>query len=159
MGCGRIGAVIEVRRVPGTDPDAQAMLKAMVDGLVQIYGPVVPGATPSAHPEELSPPAGGFVLLVEDGRAVAGGGFKRLDDGTCEIKRMYVVPEARSRGLARRLLAELETAARDAGYRAARLDTGREQPHARALYESAGYRAIPDYNDNAYAAYWGEKDL
>ena len=40
-----------------------------------------------------------------------------------------------------------------------RLDTGASQPHARALYESAGYRDVPDYNDNPYAAYHGEKVL
>ena len=40
-----------------------------------------------------------------------------------------------------------------------RLDTGASQPHAQALYESAGYRAVPDYNDNPYAAYHGEKAL
>ena len=40
-----------------------------------------------------------------------------------------------------------------------RLDTGRLQPHARALYEAEGYRSIPDYNDNPYASFWGEKEL
>ena len=40
-----------------------------------------------------------------------------------------------------------------------RLDTGASQPHARALYESAGFRDIPDYNGNPFAAYWGEKAL
>ena len=147
----------EARRVPATDPAAAAMLQAMVDNLLGIYGSIE-GAAP-ASAAEMSPPDGGYVLLSEDGRDVAGGGFKRLDDGVCEIKRMFVVPEARSRGLARRLLAEIEAAARDAGYRLARLDTGAEQPHAEALYRSAGYREIGDYNDNHLAAYWGEKDL
>jgi len=41
----------------------------------------------------------------------------------------------------------------------ARLDTGPKQPHARALYESVGYRVIPDYNDNPYASFWGEREL
>ena len=72
---------------------------------------------------------------------------------------MYVVPEARSRGHARRLLYALEDAARELGYVRVRLDTGPLQPHARALYESEGYREIPDYNDNPYASFWGEKEL
>lgn len=147
----------QARRVAATDPAAAAMLQAMVDYLKRIYGSIRDAAPASA--EEMSPPDGGYVLLAEDGRDVAGGGFKRLDTDTCEIKRMFVVPEARSRGLARRLLEELEAAARDAGYRRARLDTGAEQPHAQALYRSAGYRDIPDYNDNHLAVYWGEKDL
>ena len=149
--------MIEARRVPGTDPAAAAMLRAMVENLQGIYGSIRDAAPVSE--QDMAPPEGGYVLLSEDGRDVAGGGFKRLDPRTCEIKRMFVVPEARSRGLARRLLAEIEAAARDAGYRHARLDTGREQPHAEALYRSAGYREIDDYNGNHLAAYWGEKDL
>lgn len=113
----------------------------------------------SAHPEELSQPGGAFVVIYEDDRPVAGGGLKRLDDDAAEIKRMFVVPEARSRGHARRLLFALEDAARDLGYRYARLDTGPRQPHARALYESAGYREVPNYNANEVADYWGEKVL
>ena len=72
---------------------------------------------------------------------------------------MYVVPDARGRGLARRLLAAIEDAARELGYERVRLDTGASQPHARALYESAGYHEVPDYNDNPYAAYHAEKLL
>jgi GNAT superfamily N-acetyltransferase len=72
---------------------------------------------------------------------------------------MYVVPDARGRGVGRATLIALEEEARRLGYRRARLDTGPRQPHARALYESAGYAAIPDYNANPYAAYWGEKRL
>ena len=148
----------QARRVPATVAPAAAMVQAMVDNLVGIYGSVEDAAPVSV--EDMSPHAGGgYVLLSEDGRDVAGGGFKRLDAETCEIKRMFVVPEARSRGLARRLLAEIEAAARDAGYRRARLDTGAEQPHAEALYRSAGYREIENYNANHLAAYWGEKTL
>ena len=133
------------------------MLQAMVDNLLGIYGSIEGAAPASAG--EMSPPGGGYVLLSEDGRDLAGGGFKRLEDGVCEIKRMFVIPQARSRGLARRLLEEIEAAARDAGYATARLDTGAEQPHAEALYRSAGYREIGNYNDNHLAAYWGEKQL
>ena len=57
------------------------------------------------------------------------------------------------------LLAALEDAARDLGYGTVRLDTGARQPHAQALYESAGYRAIGNFNANPVAAYWGEKRL
>jgi GNAT superfamily N-acetyltransferase len=90
---------------------------------------------------------------------VACGGVKRLDDATGEIKRMFVAPEARGRGVARALLAALEETARGLGYERVRLDTGAKQPHAQALYASAGYAAIPDYNRNAYASYWFEKEL
>jgi GNAT superfamily N-acetyltransferase len=112
-----------------------------------------------ASTEDLEPPGGAFVIGREDGRAVAGGGITRLGPGVAEIKRMYVVPVARRRGHARRLLAALEDAARELGYARVRLDTGARQPHARALYEAAGFQPIPDYNDNPKAAYWGEKVL
>ena len=70
---------------------------------------------------------------------------------------MYVVPDARGSGLGARLLDELEALARDLGYAVARLDTGAKQPGAQRLYERAGYVAIPDFNGDAHAAWWGEK--
>jgi GNAT superfamily N-acetyltransferase len=148
----------EVRRVAGTSPAARELAAAMWAEIGELYEPGLPQG-PTAHPEELSPPHGGFVLLVADGRPVAGGGIKRLDDRACEIKRMYVVPGARGRGVGRELLAALETLARDLGYAVARLDTGAKQPRAQRLYERAGYVAVPDYNGNPYAAFWGEKRL
>jgi GNAT superfamily N-acetyltransferase len=147
-----------VRRVAGTDPVALELVAAMFAEVGVMYEPGLPKG-PTAHPEELSPPTGGFVVLTEDGRAVAGGGVKRFDEHTCEIKRMYVVPDARGRGVGRELLAALESLARDLGYAVVRLDTGAKQPGARRLYERAGYVAVPDYNGNPYAAYWGEKRL
>jgi GNAT superfamily N-acetyltransferase len=149
---------VEARRTAGSDPVALALVEAMVDEVGALYEPGLPMGS-SATPAELSPPGGGFVVLCEDGRAIAGGGVKRLDERTCEIKRMYVAPDARGRGVGRALLAELEELARDLGYVVARLDTGVHQPGARRMYEHEGYAAIPDYNRNPYAAYWGEKRL
>jgi GNAT superfamily N-acetyltransferase len=84
---------------------------------------------------------------------------KRLDERTGEIKRMFVVPGARGRGHASRLLAGLEDAVRRRGYSHARLDTGPKQPQAEAMYVRAGYTSIPDYNANPLASFWGEKQL
>jgi GNAT superfamily N-acetyltransferase len=150
--------MLDVQRVAGTEPLALELVAAMFAEVGEMYEPGLPKG-PTAHPEELSPPHGGFVVLTEDGRPVAGGGVKRLDDRTCEIKRMYVVPDARGRGVGRELLAALESLARDLDYAVARLDTGAKQPGARRMYERAGYVAVPDYNGNPYAAYWGEKGL
>ncbi len=72
---------------------------------------------------------------------------------------MYVVPAWRGRGLAGRLLAALEDATCELGYRRVRLDVGASQPLARSLYERRGYRSIPDYNGNPHASFWGEKVL
>ena len=90
---------------------------------------------------------------------MAGGGLRRLVGGVAEIKRMYVRPPHRSRGLAAQLLRTLEDAARDLGYTAVRLDTGPKQVHAQRLYRSAGYVEVPAYNENPFACFWGEKRL
>ena len=151
--------MIEIRRIAADSPDALALVDAMWREIQEAY-PRIPGATtPSATPADFSPPGGAFVALYEDGRAVAGGGVKRLEAGVGEIKRMYVVPDARGRGLARVLLEGLEDAGRDLGYDRLRLDTGDKQPHAEALYRSAGYERIGNYNANVYASFWGEKRL
>lgn len=118
------------------------------------------GPRPTATPEELSPPHGAFFIAWKGEHPVACGGFKRLsEDGLAEVKRIYVVPRYRSRGIASEVLAFVEEAARAAGYRRLRLQHGADQPHATALYTAAGYHAIPDYNGNPYAAHWAEKQL
>jgi GNAT superfamily N-acetyltransferase len=114
---------------------------------------------PALHPSELRAPGGAYVVGYEGAVAVAGGGVRRLSDDVGEIKRMYVRPDQRSRGLARALLVALEEAARSLGYRAVRLDTGPKQVHALALYRSAGYMDVEPYNDNPFACFWGEKQL
>ncbi len=114
---------------------------------------------PKAGPDELNPPNGVFIVGYEDEVAVCCGGVKRLDDQVCEIKRMYVAPDARGRGVARILLAALEQRARGLGYTIARLDTGPKQPAARHLYESTGYTAIANFNQNPVATYFGENRL
>ncbi len=102
------------------------LAQAMRDEIALIYdGLELDGERmPKAGPAELSPPGGAFIVGWADGRAVCCGGIKRLDDGLCEIKKMYVVPESRGTGLARTLLGALEDEARALGYDRARLDTG-----------------------------------
>jgi ribosomal protein S18 acetylase RimI-like enzyme len=72
---------------------------------------------------------------------------------------MYVAPTARRRGVAQVLLTRLEEEARALGCRVARLDTGPDMGAALALYRTAGYREIPDYNGNPHAGHWMEKAL
>jgi len=156
--------VLRIESVRSHEPPATDLVEAMVQEVSRHYGRIdVPGA-PTATPADLGPPGGAFVVVFDDddgdgGRAVAGGGLKRLDDQACEIKRMYVVPAARGRGLGRVLLEALEDEARRLGYRVARLDTGPEQPGAQRMYERAGYAAIENFNANPFASFWGEKVL
>ncbi len=150
----------EVTSSDPSAPEALALVKAMEDEIEELYADRG-GSIHSvgAGPQVMGPPGGAFLVLRSDGRALASGGLKRIGEHACEIKRMYVVPEARGRGLARGLLVALEDRAREVGYTIARLDTGDRQPAAKHLYESAGYRSIPDYNGNTMARFWYEKDL
>jgi GNAT superfamily N-acetyltransferase len=148
--------VIEAVTIAGTEPEARELLHAMEAEIGAIYGPIEAGRTSMIAPEELVPPGGVYVVLREDGAALAGGGVRRLEPGIGEIKRMFVRPAARGRGLGLRLLAELEAAARELGMRTVRLDTAGTLP---AFYAAAGYAPIADYNGNGYATFWGEKAL
>ncbi len=145
--------------LPAAEPPGRDLLTAMIAEMATLYGPIEGPGLPTATPSELGPPSGRFLVGFDGGRAVCCGGLKRLEDGVAEIKRMYVVPDARGRGVARALLAALEGAARDLGYAIVRLDTGPRQPGAEALYRASGYRPIGNYNANPLAAFWGEKAL
>ena len=121
-----------------------------------------PGERPASWVDahELEPPGGALLLAVDgDGRAVACGGVRTLAPGLAEVKRMYVVPAARRRGIARRLLGALEEVAASLGHTRVRLDTNAVQPEAVALYHACGYREIGDYNGNPFATHWFEKEL
>jgi GNAT superfamily N-acetyltransferase len=160
MRCATIAPVLRFEPVPADTPPASDLLAAMVAEMAALYGPIDGPHMPSATPADFAPPRGTFLVGFDaDGAPVCAGGVKPLDDDTAEIKRMYVVPAARRRGFARVLLGALEDAARDLGYSTVRLDTGPLQAHAQALYESAGYRAIGNFNANPVASYWGEKRL
>jgi len=135
----------------------------LMEELVELLNTQYPGraAKPGSvtTPDEMVPPHGVFLVGYEDGRAIAIGGLRRLQDGVGEIKRMYVVPDARSRGAGRALLAALEDAARAADYERVRLDAGPAQQHSRALFAKTGYVEIPKYNANHRSVYFGEKRL
>jgi putative acetyltransferase len=85
------------------------------------------------------------VVAYADGQPLGCGAFREYEPGAVEIKRMYVRPERRGRGIAQAVLRELETWAREAGYRRCVLETGKRQPEAVRLYEKNGYAHIPNF--------------
>jgi GNAT superfamily N-acetyltransferase len=152
---------IEFREAEFQTGPGAALLQAMRNEMRELYEglDMDSGDMPRAGAAELSPPTGALLVGYAGDDPVCVGGVKRLDERTCEIKRMYVAPHVRGRGVARVLLHALEATARRLGYEIARLDTGPRQQGARWLYESEGYAEIDNFNANPVASFWGEKPL
>ncbi|HEX2073060.1 MAG TPA: GNAT family N-acetyltransferase [Geodermatophilus sp.] len=139
-----MNGVVRIAPAAWDDADVQRLTAAQQAELRARYGGAgEPGTPPSAADVTV-------VLLARDGdgAAVGCGALRDLGDGAAELKRMFVVPAARGRGISKAVLAALETAARERGWTTLRLETGPRQPEAVALYERAGYRAI-----EAFGAY------
>jgi putative acetyltransferase len=104
------------------------------------------GAPPSPFsPSEAATPRTIFLVAGLGGQPIGCAALRRIDDHTAEIKRMYVAPAGRRKGIAHRLLELLEQRAIEFGYQAIRLETGLLQPEAQRLYESCGYQRIPAF--------------
>jgi putative acetyltransferase len=97
---------------------------------------------PNLRPEQLAPGLGTFVIARADGRAVGCGALRRLDDTSAELKRMYVEPELRGRGIAKEVLDHLEAVARAMGISRLVLETGIYQAEAIGLYRRVGFRPV-----------------
>ncbi|GGY92300.1 bifunctional helix-turn-helix transcriptional regulator/GNAT family N-acetyltransferase [Streptomyces poonensis] len=163
-------ASIGVRLVGGGHRDARACLDAYAADIGERFPEGFDRAA-LVRPDEVSGKAGAFLVAYEDGRPVGCGALRRLEPpverapgtaprlGTGEIRHVWVHPDARRLGLARRLLGELENAARERGYGVVRLDTHAVLTEAQAMYRACGYTEIPRYDDNVYAAHWFEKRL
>ena len=85
------------------------------------------------------------VVLYQDGQPAGCGAIKEYEPGIMEVKRMFVPPAARGKGLATAVLKELETWAAELGYKKCILETGDTMPDAIALYKKNGYSSIPNY--------------
>ncbi len=146
--------------MPPQSPDARRLLADYLDGLQRRMGDGWARAGyVDAAPDELLPPAGALLLGYENDGPVACGAVHVISPGIAEIKRMFVVPRAQGRGLGRALLAALEGTAIELGCDVARLDSTESLVEAMALYTSAGYTEIGDYNHNPNATVWMERRL
>jgi len=118
-----------------------------------------PSLSISAADEELTPPAGLFLVATLYADVVGCGALKFHHGAPAEVKRMWVSPAVRGLGLGRRLLAELEAHAAARRVRTLRLETNRALGEAVSLYRTAGYREVAPFNDEPYADHWFEKIL
>lgn len=137
-----------IRRESISSPAATRLIGALNAELSRLY----PEEGTAEHfrltADEVAAGRGAFLVAYLDDEPLGCGAVRLLDDATAEIKRMFVVPHARARGVGRRLLAELEAQARALGATAIVLESGPRQPEAVALFRSAGFADIPAFGDH-----------
>jgi putative acetyltransferase len=137
----------DIRRIEPTDDPAMArIIRAVMTELgasgpgFAIHDPEVDGMTAAYRR-----PAHDYFVLVKAGEVVGGAGFGQLtgaDDGVCELRKMYYLPEARGGGMGARMLAHVLAAAVAAGHHTCYLETLASMKQARRLYESFGFTPI-----------------
>jgi DNA-binding MarR family transcriptional regulator len=156
-----VTSLVELRQVDPESPDAQRCLRAYVAELNRRAPErgFDPSKGATAHPHEVRPPNGAFVVVYLRGEAIGCGAVKHHPGEVTDVKRMWLAESARGLGIGRRLLEHLEGLARTHGAREAHIETSDVLPEAIALYRSAGYREVPPFNDNPYAQHWFAKDL
>ena len=136
---------------PLDGPVAARLVEDLVADLCRRYDPHGGGAP--LDPRAFSPPTGTFLVAWCDGRPAGCGGLRTVRPGVGEVKRMWVDPAVRGRGLARLVLAGLEQAGPELGHTRLLLETGTLQPEALQLYASAGWSRTPPYGE------WRESPL
>lgn len=143
--------------VPGThEADLRALLTAYLEegaaGLKQAFDfeQDIPAAVDGmmGHLAQFAPPSGRLLLVIEGNTVLGCGALRPIAPEVAEIKRMYLRPEARGRGLGRQLLEALLIAARQEGYQEVRLDTPGLMPAAHRLYRTAGFTPCAPYPES-----------
>lgn len=137
---------ITITRADLAADSSRALIEALNAELTGAYPE--PGANHfRLDPDEVAGGRGAFLVVYRDGTPVGCGALRVLEPGTAELKRMYVAPTERGRGLGRRLVDALEAEARALGVRRLVLETGIRQEAALALYRATGFEPIPLYGE------------
>jgi GNAT superfamily N-acetyltransferase len=137
---------ITIARAELTADASRALIAALNAELRALYPE--PGANHfGLKPAQVSGKSGVFLVVSLNGTPVGCGAVRLIAPDTGELKRMYMAPSARGKGLGRRLVAALETEARALGARRLVLETGTRQVAAIALYRSTGFHPIPLYDE------------
>jgi len=133
--------------VGSADPmgaEATWLLREMTAEVVRRYSDILDAsAPPQTNDPDVARSA--FLIARVDNQPIGCAALRPLEAEIAEVRRMYVVPSARRRGIGRRLLAELEGQARQFGYRVLRLETGNRQHEALALYKACGFVRVPPF--------------
>lgn len=100
-----------------------------------------------ALPQMYGPPNGRAFVATEGHEIIGCGAYRRFDETSCEMKRVFVSPNFQGVGLGRRICNELMFAAEKDGYESMKLDTGKIMTEATGMYQSLGFEPCPPYND------------
>lgn len=139
---------VVVAAEPFDSQDARRLIAALDDGLAALY-PAEQRFGPNLKPEHLEGGRGAFYVARDGGKAVGCGALRLLDTTTAEVKRMYVEPDQRGRGVGWAVLASLEAAAQEMGVRRLVLETGVYQQAAIALYRRANFTPVDCWGEYA----------
>jgi GNAT superfamily N-acetyltransferase len=137
---------IAIATEPFDSPDARQLVAALDGHLASRYKPEQMFG-PHLKAEMVAPGVGTFVIARAGGVAIGCGALRRRDESTIEVKRMYVVPEMRGRGVARQVLDHLENEARTMGAERLVLETGIYQEEAMGLYRAAGFSVVECFDE------------
>jgi len=136
----------EIRRERLDSPVVQTLIRALNAELSQRY-PEEGANHFRLDAEEIAPGSGALFVAYIDDQAIGCGAVRAIEYGAAEIKRMYVSPEMRGRGVGKTILAALEKEALSLGATRLVLETGSRQPEALALYQRAGFNLIPAFGE------------
>jgi GNAT superfamily N-acetyltransferase len=137
--------MLTLRRTDSTDPDFIELVKHLDADLAQRDGEDHSFYAQFNKIDRIKH----VIVAYEADRPVGCGAIKEYSPGTMEVKRMYTSPESRGKGIASKVLSELELWASDLAYEKCILETGKKQPEAIALYKKRGYKVIPNYGQYA----------
>ena len=137
---------VDIRRADILSPVVQQLISALNSELEERY-PEEGANHFRLDPEEVADGRGAFLVAYIGGQPVGCGAVRRIESTVAEIKRMYVAPQARGRGVGRQVLLQLEAEARRLDATRLVLETGPRQPEALALYSRAGFVEIPNFGD------------
>ncbi len=126
---------------PFDSDDARHLIAGLDAGLAELYPPEERFG-PNLKPEHLEDGRGTFLIARDGDRAVGCGAIRVLDPTTAEVKRMFVEPDQRGRGVGKAVLMSLEAAAKNLGVQRLALETGVHQHAAIALYRRAGFTQV-----------------
>ncbi len=136
------GSSVEIRETLAASPEATALIAGLDARIASLY----PGEKINGIATEAFEVGGGYFSVAWDGgKPVGCGAYRPINETIAEVKRMFVIPEARGKGVSRTILTHLERKIREKGFKTIVVETGHRMVEALALYESAGYAPIPPF--------------